>query len=81
LRRRGTGKLDVAYNHGINPVERDGEHHPEDRREEETADDLAYGVVLEEAIGAIFAESAVIEAFELRLKGWERWRLHSYYLH
>ena len=54
---RGTGKLDVADNHGINAVEGDGKQHPEDGGEEEAADDLAYGMVLEEAIGAVLGET------------------------
>jgi hypothetical protein len=38
-----------ASNHGIHRVKNDGEQHPENRGEEKTAHDLAYGMSLEEA--------------------------------
>jgi hypothetical protein len=38
-----------AGDHGVHRVENDGEQHPEDGGEEETAHDLAYGMGLEEA--------------------------------
>jgi len=38
-----------ASDHGVNRVESDGEQHPQNRGEEETAHDLAYRMGLEEA--------------------------------
>ena len=37
-----------ANNHGVNRVENDGEQHPQNGREEEAANDFAYGMSSEE---------------------------------
>jgi hypothetical protein len=37
-----------AYDHGVDPINDSGEDHPEYGRQEETADDLEYGMGLEE---------------------------------
>jgi hypothetical protein len=44
-----TAGLARAGDHGIDRVKNDGKQHPEDRGEEKTAHDLAYGMGLEEA--------------------------------
>jgi hypothetical protein len=74
--RRGVA-LVRAYDHGVDPVNDSCEDHPEYGRQEKTADDLEYGMGLEEAgCGA-----SGPEASELRLQGWERRCLHCAYLY
>jgi hypothetical protein len=48
---RATVAVDLAGagDHGVHRIENDCEQHPEDRGEEQTADDLAYRMGLEEA--------------------------------
>lgn len=70
----GRAVLQRADDHGVNPVKSDRKHHPEDRGEEQAANDLADGVGLEEAGGT--TRTLVGEALVSGLYGWERWCLH-----
>lgn len=59
--------LERADDHRVNRVEGDREQHPEDGGEEKAARDLAYGVVVEEAVWGGLIEPPVSECLVSRL--------------
>lgn len=65
-----------ARDHGVDGVDGGCEESPEKRGEEEAADDLNYGMEVEEAGVGVALKAASGEALVPGLQGWERWCLH-----